>query len=173
MSVLGANFRRDMEIRRYPLLIYALVPLAALVLQAWLPRVLGPYAWFDLPLVVTVYFALGRRNPIQGTLMGAAMGLFEDALSHHAIGVNGVAKTAVGFLAASVGVRIDVENHTIRLILNFLLSLLSSVMFVFIYRVLLGLDLEWQWFTELFRAIGNSLIAMVLFPLLDRLQIKE
>ena len=173
MSILGANFRRDMEIRRYPLLMYALVPLTALVLQAWLPRVMGPYAWFDLPLVVTVYFALGRRNPIQGTLMGAAMGLFEDALSHHAIGVNGVAKTVVGFLAASVGVRIDVENHTIRLILNFLLSLLSSAIFVFIYRVLLGLDLQWQWFTELFRAIGNSLIAIVLFPLLDRLQIKE
>ena len=173
MSVMGANFRRDMEIRRYPLLMYALVPLAALVLQAWLPRVMGPYAWFDLPLVVTVYFALGRRNPIQGTLMGAAMGLFEDALSHHAIGVNGVAKTVVGFLAASVGVRIDVENLTIRLILNFLLSLLSSAIFVFIYRVLLGLDLQWQWFTELFRAIGNSLIAIVLFPLLDRLQIKE
>lgn len=173
MSVLGANFRRDMEIHRYPVLVYALTPLAALVLQAWLPRVLGPYAWFDLPLVVTVYFALGRRSPIQGTLMGAAMGLFEDALSHHALGVNGVAKTLVGFLAASVGVRIDVENHTIRLILNFLLSLLSSVIFVFTYRILLGLELEWQWFTELFRAIGNSLIAMVLFPLLDRLQIRE
>ena len=101
------------------------------------------------------------------------MGLFEDALSHHAIGVNGVAKTVVGFIAASVGVRIDVENHTIRLILNFLLSLLSSAIFVFTYRVLLGLDLEWQWFAELLRAVGNSLIAMVLFPLLDRLQIRE
>ena len=173
MSVLGANFRRDLEIRRYPLLVYALVPLAALVLQAWLPRVLGRYAWFDLPLVVTVYFALGRRSPIQGTLMGAAMGLFEDALSHHAIGINGIAKTIVGFLAASVGVRIDVDNHTIRLILNFLLSLLASAIYVFIYRVLLGLDLEWQWFTELFKAVGNSLIALVLFPLLDRLQIRD
>lgn len=173
MSVLGANFRRDMEIRRYPLVVYTLVPLAALLLQAWLPLVIGQYEWFDLPLVVTVYFALGRRSPIQGTLMGAAMGLFEDALSHHPIGVNGVAKTVVGFLAASVGVRIDVENHTIRLILNFLLSLLSSAIFVFTNRVLLGLDLQWLWFTELFRAIGNSLIAMVLFPILDRLQIKE
>jgi rod shape-determining protein MreD len=173
MSVLGANFRRDLEIRRYPLLLYVLVPLTALVLQAWLPRVLGPYAWFDLPLVVTVYFALGRRSPIQGTLMGAAMGLFEDALSHHAIGINGIAKTTVGFLAASFGVRIDVENHTIRLILNFLLSLLSSAIYVFVSRVMLGLDLKWLWFTEVFRAIGNSLIAMVLFPLLDRLQIRE
>jgi rod shape-determining protein MreD len=173
MAVLGADFRRDFEIRRYPALAYALVPLAALVLQAWLPRVLGPYAWFDLPLVVTVYFALGRRSPIQGTLMGAGMGIFEDALTHHAIGINGVAKTVVGFLAASVGVRIDVENFTIRLLLCFLLSLLSSAIYVFVYRILLGLELEWRWFTELFTAIGNSLIAMVLFPLLDRLQIRD
>jgi len=65
MPTMGGNPRRNMEIRRYPVLVYALVPLAALVLQAWLPRALRGYAWFDLPLVVTVYFALGRRSPIQ------------------------------------------------------------------------------------------------------------
>jgi len=173
MSVLGANFRRDLEIRRYPILLYALVPLAALVLQAWLPRMVRGYAWFDLPLVVTVYFALGRRSPIQGTVMGGAMGLFEDALSGHAIGINGIAKTIVGFLAASVGVRIDVENHTIRLMFNFALSLLSSAIYVFIYRILLGLDLEWSWLTELFKAVGNSVIAVALFPFLDRFQIRD
>jgi rod shape-determining protein MreD len=78
-----------------------------------------------------------------------------------------------GFLAASVGVRIDVENHTIRLALNFLLSLLCSAIYLFIYRVLLGLDLEWSWYTELFKAVGNSLIAIVLFPLLDQMQILD
>ncbi|HUA98516.1 MAG TPA: rod shape-determining protein MreD [Terracidiphilus sp.] len=173
MSVLGANLRRDLEIHRYPVLVYALVPVASLVLQAWLPRVLGRYAWVDLPLVVTVYFALGRRSPIQGTIMGAVIGLFEDALSQRAIGVNGIAKTVVGFLAASVGIRIDVENHLIRLFLNFLLSLLSSAICIFIYRVLLGLQYDWQWFTELFIAIGNSVVAIILFPLLDRLQMRE
>jgi rod shape-determining protein MreD len=173
MPLLAADLRRDPSVRRYPLLAYALVPLAALVLQAWLPRVLGPYAWFDLPLVVKVYFALDRRSPIQGTIMGAAMGLFEDALSHHAIGVNGIAKTVAGFLAASIGVRIDVENHTIRLALNFLLSLLSSGIVLFVSRFLLGLNLEWRWYTAIYTAIGNSLIALVLFPLLDRLQIRD
>ncbi|MGB6746241.1 MAG: rod shape-determining protein MreD [Terracidiphilus sp.] len=173
MSLLGADSRRDMEIHRYSLLIYGLVPLIALVLQAWLPRPLGAYAWFDLPLVVTVYFALGRRSPIQGTLMGAVMGIFEDALSRRPIGVNGIAKTAVGFLAASVGIRIDVENFTIRLMLNFLLSLLSSALYLFVYRVLLGLDLEWSWLTQLYIAIGNSAIALILFPVLDRLQLKD
>jgi rod shape-determining protein MreD len=170
---MGGNSRRNMEIRRYPVLVYALVPLAALVLQAWLPRALRGYAWFDLPLVVTVYFALGRRSPIQGTLMGAAMGLFEDALTQHAIGINGIAKTIVGFLAASVGIRIDVENHTIRLALNFLLSLLSSAIYVFVYRMLLGLNLKWSWIVEIIKAVDNSLIAVVVFPLLDRLQIRE
>ncbi len=171
--LLGADFRRDTEIHRYPLLVYALVPLASLVLQAWLPRVTSPYDWFDLPFVVTVYFALGRRNPIQGTIMGAAMGLFEDALTHHAIGINGIAKTAVGFLAASVGVRIEVENQIVRLLLTFSLSLLSSAIYLFVSRFLLGLALEWSWLTELLRAVGSSLIALVLFPLLDRLQIRE
>jgi len=173
MSLLGVNTRRDMEIHRYPILVYGLVPLVALVLQAWLPRVFGNYVWFDLPLVVTVYFALGRRSPIQGTITGAVMGLFEDALSHHAIGINGVAKTAVGFLAASVGIRIDVENYTIRMLLTFSLSLLSSSIYLFVYRVLLGLDLEWRWLTELFIAIDNSVIALLLFPVLDRLQIRD
>jgi rod shape-determining protein MreD len=173
MARVRAISRRDMEVRRYPFLVYGLVPLAALVLQAWLPRTLGRYAWFDLPLVVTVYFALGRRSPIQGTIMGAILGLFEDALTGRAIGINGIAKTVCGFLAASVGIRVDVENKTIRVMLNFLLSLLSSAIYLFIYRFLLGLELDWNWITELYKAIGNSVIAIVLFPLLDRLQLRD
>jgi len=173
MALLGADARRDMEIHRYPLIVYGLIPLLALVLQAWLPRPLGRYAWFDLPLVITVYFALNRRSPIQGTLLGAVMGIFEDALSHRPIGVNGIAKTAVGFLAASVGIRIDVENFTIRLLLSFLLSLLSSGLYLLVFRVLLGFDLEWSWFTQLYIAIGNAVITLILFPLLDRLRIRD
>ena len=173
MRVLGADYRRDLGIRSYPLLVYVLAPLTALVLQAWLPRLLHGYTWFDLPLVITVYFALARRDPIQGTVMGACMGLFEDALTHHAIGVNGIAKTIAGFLAGSVGLRIDVDNYTIRLIMTFLLSLLCSAIYILVYRVLLGMDQEWRWLEELMKAVGTSLAAMVLFPLLDRTQIRD
>lgn len=176
MARMLVGSRRETEVRRYPVLIYGLVPLASLVLQAWLPHVLGrlgQYVWFDLPLVVTVYFALGRRSPIQGTIMGAVMGLFEDALTGRPIGINGIAKTVCGFLAASVGIRIDVENNTIRLVLNFLLALLSSAIYLFIYRFLLGLRLDWDWLAEAFKAIGNSVVAMILFPLLDRLQLRD
>lgn len=172
-SLLGTNFRRDVEIHRYPLVVYALIPLAALVLQSWLPRAIGNWALLDLPLVITIYFALGRRSPIQGTLMGAALGLFEDALTHHAIGLNGIAKAVVGYLAASVGVRIDVDNAAIRVMLTFVLSLLSSAIFLFVARFMLGLEFEWRWISEVIEAGANATLALILFPLLDRLQARE
>jgi rod shape-determining protein MreD len=173
MSVLTANSRRDLEVHRYPVPLYIAAPLIALVLQALLPRLMPRFAWFDLPLVITVYFALGRRSPIQGMFMGGILGIFEDALTHHAIGINGIAKTVAGYLAASVGVRIDVQNSTIRLLLNFVLSLLCSAIVVFIHRVLLGLELHWNWLGMLFEAIGNSVIALVIFPLMDRFQVRD
>ena len=155
MSVLSAESRRDYEIHSYPVLIYALVPIAALVLQAWLPRIMGRFAWFDLPLVVTVFFALSRRNPIQGSILGGAMGLFEDALTGHAIGINGIAKTLVGYLAASVGVLVNVENHAIRLVLTFVLSLVGSATYFFVVRFLLGMSIDSNWLAELYKAIGK------------------
>jgi rod shape-determining protein MreD len=173
MSVLTANSRRDLEVHRYPVPLYLAAPVVSLVLQALLPRLMGRFSYFDLPLVVTVYFALGRRSPIQGMFMGGFLGLFEDALTHHAIGINGIAKTLAGYLAASVGVRIDVQNATIRLLLNFVLSLLCSAVVVFINRVLLGLELHWNWLQMLLQAVGNSVIALVLFPLLDRFQSRD
>jgi rod shape-determining protein MreD len=173
MAVLGASLHRDIEAQRYPLLMYALVPLVALVLQAWLPRLLRGHVWFDLPLLVTIYFALGRRSPIQGMMTGAVLGLFEDALGHHAIGINGITKTVAGFLAASLRIYIEVDNLPIRVILSFLLSLLTSVMFIFINRVLLGFDLEWNLLSEFLKAVGNTAIAFMLFPLLDRARVRD
>jgi rod shape-determining protein MreD len=173
MSVLTANSRRDFEIHRYPAPIYLLVPVAALVLQALLSRYLSRFPYFDLPLVITIYFSLSRRSPIQGMFLGVFVGIFEDALTGHAIGINGIAKTAAGFLAASVGIRIDVQNMVIRVLLNFALTLLCGAIYLTIYRGLLGLQMDWSWFNILFQAVGNSVIALLVFPLLDRFQIRD
>ena len=63
-----------------------------------------------------------------------------------------------------MGIRIDVQNTAIRLLLNFVLSLLCSAIVVFIHRVLLGLELHWNWLGMLFEAIGNSVIALLPVP---------
>ena len=44
---------------------------------------------------------------------------------------------------------------------------------VFIHRVLLGLELHWNWLGMLFEAIGNSILALFVFPLLDRFQMRD
>jgi rod shape-determining protein MreD len=173
MSVLSAERTRDFEIHRYPALIYALVPVLAVVLQAWLPRLLGRFAWFDLPLVITVFFALNRRNPIQGSVLGGILGLFEDALTGHAIGINGIAKTLVGYLAATIGILVNVENFVVRVIMTFVLSLVGSATYFFVVRFLLGLNIETNWLTELYKALGNSVVALVVFPMLDRAKIRD
>ena len=173
MRAYGDSYRRDLGVHSYPLLVYALVPLAAMFIQAWLPRLLHGYAWFDLPLAVTVYFALARRDPIQGTMLGAGMGIFQDALTHHEIGVNGIGKTVAGFLAGSVGVRINVDNFAIRLGMTFALSLLCSVLYIITYRVLLGIDQDWRVLEVLMKAVGTTFVAMILFPLLDRTELRD
>jgi len=173
MSVLMANSRRDFEIHRYPAALYVVVPVIALVLQALLPRITGRFSFYDLPLVVTIFFALGRRSPIQGMLMGSILGLFEDALTGHPLGINGISKTLAGYLAASVGVRIDAQNWLVRVLLNFSLTLLCGAVYLFIYRGMLGMDLEWNWLNTLFEAVGNSVIAMLFFPVLDRFQARD
>lgn len=106
-------------------------------------------------------------------LIGGFTGIFEDALTHHAIGINGIAKTVAGYLAASVGIRIDVQNYLVRVALNFALTLLCSAIYLFVSRGMLGLDLEWSWVSSLLQAVGNSLIALVVFPILDRFQIRD
>jgi len=174
MSLLATD-RYELGIRRYPLVVYTLVPLAALVLQAWLPRQRGCefVAYIDLPFVITVYFALGRRSPLQGTMLGCLLGLMQDALTHQPIGLYGITKSIVGFIAGSVGVRIDETSRTVRLIVVILLSLASSAIYLFIFHELLGLNLKWNWITELLRALGNSLVALTLFPLLDRTEMRD
>ena len=79
----------------------------------------------------------------------------------------------VGYLAASVGVRIDVDNIAIRVMLNFVLSLVSSGIYLFVARFLLDLDFEWNWVAQVMIAVDNAAIALVLFPLLDKLQVRE
>lgn len=174
MAVMMANSRRDLEIHSYPAPLYLIVMLVALIAQALLPRLFGQSRiWFDIPLVITIYFALARRSPIGGMLLGGVMGIFQDALTGHAIGIYGIAKTISGYMAASVGVRIDVQNTIIRVMLNFSLTVLCSAIYLFIYRVLLGMEFSWNWPNTLIQSVGNSILALFIFPLLDRFQVKD
>ena len=86
--------------------------LLALIIQAWLPLHFTRVALLDLPLLVTIYFGLSRRNPSTGLILGALIGLSQDSLSGPTVplGLFGIAKTVIGYLASSIGARLDTEH---------------------------------------------------------------
>ena len=108
----------QVEVYRFSIPFTVLVPATALFLQAWLPRQFPFLAMFDLPLLVTIFFSIARRNPISGLLTGAVIGVFQDALTGLQIGIYGIAKTVVGYGASSLGVKLDVENAGARVLVT-------------------------------------------------------
>src|SRR5215831_13403540 len=97
-----------------------LAVVVALAAQTTLTRFLvrGPVA-VDLVLVVVVYVAL-TSGPVTGLLSGTFAGLVQDALSSGVIGIGGLAKTVVGFLAGVIGTQFIVTHSLPRFVVFFL-----------------------------------------------------
>jgi len=174
MATRSYTSRRELEQHNFSPAVAILVPLAAILLQALLPKVFPRLAILELPLIVTVFFAVSRRNPVAGTLTGASIGLLQDALTNQPIGVNGMAKSVIGYIAASIGVQVDVENLTTRVFINFGFFLLNSFLLFLINRRLLGnTDFHILWVHELLRAAINTVVALPIFFLLDNTKRQE
>ncbi|HTA87362.1 MAG: rod shape-determining protein MreD [Silvibacterium sp.] len=170
---LMASTRREADDRSFPLLIYVLIPALALGLQSFVSLHFPLFATLDLPLMVVIYFAMTRRNPAASTIGGALMGIAQDALTRQPLGVFGIAKAVIGYVAGSLGVRIDTESHGTRLLLTFLFVMLHNAIDWVLVRHLLTEPMVWNWFHELLRAVINTLVAVVIFALLDRAKSRE
>lgn len=170
---LMASTRREADAQSFPLLVYVLTPLLALGLQSFVTLHFPHFATLDLPLLVVIYFATTLRTPIVATVGGGLLGLAQDALTHQPLGVFGIAKAFIGYLAASLGVRIDTESVGTRLVLTFLFVLLNNGIDWILVRHLLAEPMPWGWLYQLLRAVINTLVAIILFALLDRLKSRE
>jgi rod shape-determining protein MreD len=110
----------------------------ALALQTTLSRVaIRSTVAVDLVLVVVVYVAL-TSGPATGLLTGAFAGLVQDSLSSSVIGIGGLAKTIVGFLAGIIGSQFIVAQSLPRFVVFFGATVLHAIVFMGLY-VLLGL----------------------------------
>lgn len=167
MAVIGTNARRESQ-SHFSAIVVVLVPLFALFLQALVPLRYPRLGIFEVPLLITIYFAVAWRSPMAGTLLGAFIGLFQDGLTHRPFGIYGISETLIGFLAASVSLKIDVENQVTRLLMTFSFTLLESFLYFSIVRRLLAMNLGWNWTHELLKAAMNALLGLLIFVLLDR-----
>jgi rod shape-determining protein MreD len=146
--------------------------LLALVIQAWFPLHFARAALLDLPLLVTIYFGLSRRNPSTGLLLGTTVGLLQDSLSGPTVplGLFGIAKTVIGYLASSIGARLDTEHPAARFALTAGFFIIHQGLVTMTRRILLAQPEPWFNLHLFGAALLNGLVAVFLFVLLDRLR---
>jgi rod shape-determining protein MreD len=146
--------------------------LLVLFLHAFLPLYVPKAEILDLPLLITIYFGLSRRNPSTGLLLGMAIGLAQDSLSGPTVplGLYGIAKTLIGYLASSIGARLDTEHPAARFALTAIFFVAHQGLISLTRRILLAQPEPWFNMHLLAGALVNALVAVFLFLLLDRLR---
>lgn len=174
MTEFGDRLLTDLPRRRhtarYRPAAILLVPLAAVLFQVYLPRFFQYLGYLELPLLVTVYFALMRRQPIGGCLLGAAIGLGQDSLSHQPLGMFGIVKTLVGYFAASVSMRFDVDNPFIQFLLSFFFFFFHQFFHWVLSRALLAQQVDFNPQQTLIFGLLNAFVALPLFLVLDKIK---
>jgi rod shape-determining protein MreD len=162
--------REEIEVHRFGWMASLFIPAAAIFIQVYVSKAFPFIKVFDLPLLVTIFFSVARRRPIPGIFTGALIGTIQDAIAEVPIGLNGIAKTIIGFLASSLGVKLDVDNPGSRFLMTFVFFLVHRVVYVVISLALLGANEPFWWTHTLVASLANGLLAVVLFALLDRLK---
>jgi rod shape-determining protein MreD len=156
---------------RFRIVWLIVIPLIAILSQVYAPRFIGFLSYLELPLLITVHFALSRRGPISAVFYGMAIGLVQDSLSHQPIGMFGIVKTLVGYFAASVSMRFDVENPVVTFILSFFFYSFHQFFYWVLARALLGEAMLFDVQQTLVFGLLNAAVALPLFRVLDRLKV--
>jgi rod shape-determining protein MreD len=158
---------------RFEALALLAITLIAIIGKFYLPRLIPHTEWLELPLLLTVYFGLTRRSPIPSLFFGAFVGLAEDSLSPATIpiGMYGITKTLVGYFAASVSVRFNVESSGIRLVLCFFFYFFHAFFYWVMRRALLGQIVPFDPQETFVHGALNAVMALPLFALLDRMKL--
>jgi rod shape-determining protein MreD len=141
----------------------------AVALQTTLARffVRGAVA-VDLVVVAVVYVAL-VAGPVTGLLAGAAAGLAQDMLVGTMVGVGGLAKTVIGFVAGSIGTQFIVAQPLSRFVVFFVATVAHAVVFMGLYAVLNLRQFGPPYAAVLGQAVGNAVIGVVAFQLAELL----
>jgi rod shape-determining protein MreD len=166
-----ADLTRRSKISRFRPAVVIGIPLLAILFQVYVPRFLVYLSYLELPLLVTVFFSLMRRSPVFGILIGAGIGLTQDSLDQQPLGMYGIVKTLVGYFAASVSLRFDVQNPFVRFILAFFFFVFHQFFYWVLSRALLGQQVEFLPERTLVMGLLNALVAVPLYYLLDKLKV--
>ncbi len=161
---------RESRVARFRKWGLVFVPVAAILFQVYIPLFFRVLSYLELPLLVTVYFALMRRDQLTGIFTGTAIGLVQDSLSHQPIGMFGIVKTLVGYFAASIGMRFDVEHQVVRFLLGLFFFFFHQFFYWVLSRALLGQLIGFDVQQTFFLGMLNAAVGISLFHFLDKLK---
>jgi rod shape-determining protein MreD len=163
------------EVHKFLPFAVAGVTILALFVQAFVPVYFPRLSILDLPLIITIYFGLSRRNPSSGLMLGMVIGLLQDSLSGPTVplGLFGIAKTVIGYMASSIGARLDTEHPAARFALTVIFFGVHQGILVLTRRLLLAQPETWFTLQLAVAATFNAIVAVFLFAFLDRLRKRQ
>ena len=139
----------------------------AVALQTTLARfVIRGLVAVDLVLVAVVYVAL-TSGPVTGLLTGTFAGLVQDALTTGVVGIGGLAKTVVGFLAGIIGTQFIVTQPLPRFVVFFGATVLHAIIYVGLYVLLDLRHFGTPVAAVAGQATGNAVVGVVAFQLVE------
>ena len=158
----------QIEVYRFSIPVTVGVPLLALFLQAFLPRRFPFFSIFDLPLLVTIFFAMARRNPISGLLhrrgdwagSGHAGGLSDWNLRNRQDGGR-VWRVLAGSEAGRGECRRPVSGDA-----GFLPG--APGVYFTVARGMVSMTLNWSWGRGILAGLANAVLGVGLYFVLDK-----
>lgn len=144
-------------------MVIACLTVCGLILKSVFPRALS-VAWTvpDFLLLIVIFNAMFMGTS-HGTVVGIMVGLIEDLYVGRFIGLNILAKCAVGAMCGSLSKSIFKENMWVPVINVFLGSCISFII-VFLVGSMVGL--RWNFASVLFQGAFEVVLNVCLVPFL-------
>lgn len=155
-----------------PSLLFALVAVAALVLQTTvLPVASIGRATPDLLLIMCVYLGL-HQHTVGGAIGAFVLGYLQDAFSGSVAGLNAFAMCLVFSIVYLTSRRLWVDNAVSKIVVVFLASVLKTAAIFALVAVFMSIDAVWRTMLGylLIEAMLAALLSPAVFAVLARTQ---
>jgi rod shape-determining protein MreD len=149
------------------------VEIAAALVVAFMVQTLGGrYFWplqnyLDLFLVAAVAFGVVRGR-MTGMFTGTVGGLIQDAFSGGVLGLNGLSKTTVGYLAGVVSRWLIIRGWAARFLFFFVASAFDLLILAAVGMAIERPAVIGEGVSALILCAGNGLVGALVLGLMDR-----
>jgi rod shape-determining protein MreD len=129
------------------------------------------FNYVDFALILTVFVGV-QPNALRALAVGGASGLAQDVAVGSLLGASGFVKTALGYTLSAMSVRFSLDAAPVRLLVLPLASAFNTALYVFFHYFFSmlspSLTLRDVVKTGMWQMLGNVILGILLFPILDR-----